>query len=201
VNKPWQEEQSGTRIASRSIISALMPRRSTMKRVALTVTVISSFLFGSSALAAPCQQGALVERLGCLSKLLGDLQAQVKTLKQAPQKASPAGPSGPPGPPGPAGPQGKVGATGPAGPPGPIGAPGPAGPAGPVGEAGPAEPAGPAVEKGEPGAAASQPPSSQQGDVVLQVEPQSNVASPQPLTRPDCEKAGSNWNENANVCE
>jgi hypothetical protein len=37
--------------------------------------------------------------------------------------------------------------------------------------------------------------------VVLQVIPQSNVASPQPLTRPECEKAGSQWNENANVCE
>jgi hypothetical protein len=37
--------------------------------------------------------------------------------------------------------------------------------------------------------------------VELQVEPQSNVAGPQPLTRPECEKAGSQWNENANVCE
>jgi hypothetical protein len=32
-------------------------------------------------------------------------------------------------------------------------------------------------------------------------EPQSNVTAPQPLTRPDCEKAGFRWNENANVCD
>src|SRR6185503_4588652 len=168
-----------------------------MKRVIFTVIAITPFLFGSSAVAAPCQQGVLAERLACLSKLVGDLQAQVKTLKQAPQKAG--GAAGPPGPPGPAGP------AGPAGPPGQVGEAGPAGPPGPVGEAGPAGPPGPAgpkEEKGEPGSAAiTQPPSSQLGDVVLPVIPQSNVASPQPLTRPECEKAGSQWNENANVCE
>ena len=186
-----------------------------MKRVIFTVIAITPFLFGSSAVAAPCQQGVLAERLACLSKLVGDLQAQVKTLKQAPQKAGgAAGPPGPPGPAGPAGPAGtpgKVGAAGPAGkvgavgPPGKVGPAGPAGPLGPVGEAGPAGPPGPAGpkgEKGEPGSAATtQPPSSQPGGVVLQVEPESNVASPQPLTRSECEKAGSQWNENANVCE
>jgi len=198
-----------------------------MKRVIFTVIAITPFLFGSSAVAAPCQQGVLAERLACLSKLVGDLQAQVKTLKQAPQKAGgAAGPPGPPGPAGPAGPAGtpgkvgaagpagkvgpggppgKVGSAGPPGPPGPVGEAGPAGPPGPVGEAGPAGPPGPAgpkEEKGEPGSAAiTQPPSSQLGDVVLPVIPQSNVASPQPLTRPECEKAGSQWNENANVCE
>src|SRR5215467_15865393 len=104
-----------------------------MKRAALSVIVVTLFLFGSSALAAPCQQGVLAERLACLSKLVGDLQAQVKTFKQAPQKAGPAGPAGPPGPPGPAGP---------AGPPGPVGATGPSGPAGPVGATGPAGPQG-----------------------------------------------------------
>lgn len=91
-----------------------------------------------------------------------------------------------------------VGEAGPAGPPGPVGPPGP------IGEAGPAGPSGlmgPKKESGERGAAAiTQPPYSQPG-VVLQVEPQSNVASPQPLTRPECEKTRSHWNENANVCE
>jgi hypothetical protein len=212
-----------------------------MKRAALSVIVVTLFLFGSSALAEPCQQGALVERLACLSKLVGDLQAQVKTLKQAPQKAGPpagpaslAGPAGPAGPPGkvgaagPAGAPGKAGAVGPAGPPGPVGMIGPAGPAGPVGatgptgpqgergEAGPTGPAGPKGEKGdqgekgEPGprgekgepssAALAQPPSTPQEESVLP-ESQSNVTGPQPLTRPDCEEAGSHWNENSNVCE
>jgi Collagen triple helix repeat (20 copies) len=185
-----------------------------MKRAAFIVIVMPLFFFGSGAQAAPCQQGTAAERLGCLSKRMGDLEAQLKTLKQTPQKPGPAGPAGPIGPAGPAGPAGtpgKVGAAGPAGkvgpggPPGKVGPAGPAGPPGPVGEAGPAGPPGPAGpkgEKGEPGSAAiTQPPSSQLGDVVLQVEPQSNVASPQPLTRPECEKAGSQWNENANVCE
>jgi hypothetical protein len=67
-----------------------------MKRAALSVIVVMLFLFGSSAVAAPCQQGALVERLDCLGKLVGDLQTQVKTLKQGPQKGS-AGPASPPG--------------------------------------------------------------------------------------------------------
>src|SRR5262245_52678263 len=102
-----------------SIISKPAPRRSTMKRVILTVIAITPFLFGSSAIAAPCQQGVLAERLACLSKLVGDLQAQVKTLKQASQKAG--GAAGPPGPPGPAGPAGPVGT------PGKVGAAGPAG--------------------------------------------------------------------------
>jgi len=193
-----------------------------MERAGLIVIVVALFLFGSGAIAAPpCQQGALVERLDCLSKMVGDLQAQAKTLKQAPQKpAGAASPPGPPGPAGPAGPPGKVGAAGPAGPPGPIGATGPAGPAGPVGATGPAGPqgdrgeagpTGPAGlkgekgdqgEKGEPGASAAlaQPPSTPQEESVLP-ESQSNVTGPQPLTRPDCEEAGSHWNEDSNVCE
>jgi len=201
-----------------------------MKRVAFTLTFFPLLLSGSGALALPCQQGIMAERLACLSKRLVDLEAQLKTLKQTPPQK--AGPTGPPGPAGPAGTAGKVGAAGPTGkvgppgptgkmgPPGPAGETGPAGPPGPVSEAGPAGPPGPMGpkgekgdqgekgepgpkgEKGEPGSTAvSQPPSSQRGDVVLQVEPQSNVASPQPLTRPECEKAGSQWNENANVCE
>jgi hypothetical protein len=37
--------------------------------------------------------------------------------------------------------------------------------------------------------------------MLEQTEPEFGVAAPQPLTRPDCEKAGSHWNENTNVCE
>src|SRR5262249_7444804 len=70
--------------ATRSNIWPSRKRRSKMKRAALSVIVVTLFLFGSSALAAPCQQGVLAERLACLSKLVGDLQAQVKTFKQAP---------------------------------------------------------------------------------------------------------------------
>ena len=79
-----------------------------MKRAALSVIVVTLFLFGSSALAAPCQQGGLVERLACLSNLVGDLQAQVKTLKQS-QPQQKAGPTVP----GAVGPAGKAGPAGP----------------------------------------------------------------------------------------
>jgi hypothetical protein len=82
-----------------------------MKRIGFIVIVVPLFVCGSGALAAPCQQGITAERLACLSKRLGDLEAQVKTLKQTPQKAGPAGPVGP------AGPAGAAGPAGPAGPP------------------------------------------------------------------------------------
>jgi hypothetical protein len=45
-----------------------------------------------------------------------------------------------------------------------------------------------------------QPPSTPQEESVLPESP-SNVTGTQPLTRPDCEEAGSPWNENSNVCE
>jgi hypothetical protein len=64
-----------------------------MKRAGFIVIVVPLFFFGSGALAAPCQQGITAERLACLSKRLGDLEAQVKTLKQTPPKAGPAGPA------------------------------------------------------------------------------------------------------------
>src|SRR5690348_11509858 len=149
---------------SRRIIAVVRHRsaeRERMKRAAFIVIVMPLFFFGSGAQAAPCQQGVLAERLACLSKLVGDLQAQVKTLKQAPQKAgAAAGPPGLPGPAGPAGPAGtpgKVGAAGPAGkvgpggPPGKVGPAGPPGPPGPVGEAGPPGPVGEAGPAGPPG--------------------------------------------------
>jgi hypothetical protein len=46
-----------------------------------------------------------------------------------------------------------------------------------------------------------QPPAPQEESGQVPPEHESNVAGPQPLTRPDCEKAASNWNENANVCD
>jgi hypothetical protein len=141
-----------------------------MLRARFVVFAMPLLFIGNSTLSAPCQEGKLQEKVACLSKRLGDLESQVKALKQAPQKPGPAGPAGPPGPVGPKGEKGDQGETG--------------------------EP-GPRGEKGELGSAA-QPPSTQES---VKAEPESNVAVPQPLTRSDCDKAGSQWNENANVCE
>jgi Collagen triple helix repeat (20 copies) len=163
-----------------------------MKHVGCAAIVLTVFFFGSDALAAPCKQGTMAERFACFSKRLGDLEGQIKTLKQAPQKAGPVGPPGPVGAAGPAGPPGKIG---------PAGPPGPAGPKGEKGEQGEKGEPGPRGEKGEPGpaSAAHSPSTSIQQNVEPETQP--SVAAPQPLTRAECEKAGSRWDGNVNVCE
>ena len=58
---------------------------------------------------------------------------------------------------------------------------------------------GPKGDKGDPGQAVSSQPdtSSSQPEQA----PADEVSGPQPLTRADCDEAGRQWNENANVCD
>jgi hypothetical protein len=78
------------------------------------------------------------------------------------------------------------------------------GPAGPVGPAGPKGEKGDKGDKGDPGA------KGEKGDPGPQAGAPSEISEPittgeaasfQPLVRADCEKAGRQWNENANVCD
>ena len=58
---------------------------------------------------------------------------------------------------------------------------------------------GPKGDKGDPGQAVS----SQSDTSSSQPEqaPADEVSGSQPLTRADCDEAGRQWNENANVCD
>jgi hypothetical protein len=148
-----------------------------MIRAGFLLVAIPLLFIGNSALSAPCQEGGLKQQVLCLSKRLGDLESDVKRLRKSNPMAGPAGPAGPPGPPGPKGEKGDRGEPGPKG------------------------------EKGEPGTAGAESVSSskqheeeaaqEQGERELD----SGAAASQPLTRFDCEKADSKWNDNANVCE
>jgi hypothetical protein len=91
-----------------------------MKRAELIFFLVVALAAGSMAVeanAAPCREGKLTERVACLSKRLGDLDSQVKTLPKG--EPGPAGPAGPPGPKGEKGdkgdpgPKGEKGDTGP----------------------------------------------------------------------------------------
>lgn len=84
---------------------------------------------------------------------------------------------------------GKQGPAGPAGPPGPKGEKGDKGDKGEPGLKG---------EQGEPGPSAGpSAPETTTSEPVVTEPP----GGPQPLTRPDCETAGRQWNETANVCD
>ena len=76
---------------------------------------------------------------------------------------------------------------------------GPAGPVGPAGPKGDKGDLGAKGDKGDPGEAVSSQPdtSSSQPEQA----PADEVNGPQPLTRADCDEAGRQWNENANVCD
>ena len=143
------------------------------------------FVFGTMPVQAgkgPCQEGSINERLACVSKQLGKIQDMAKQ-----------GPAGPVGPAGPKGDKGDPGAAGPVGPAGPKGDKGDPGPKGDKGDPGPKG------DKGDPGQAVSSQPdtSSSQPEQA----PADEVSGPQPLTRADCDEAGRQWNENANVCD
>jgi hypothetical protein len=91
-----------------------------MKRAELIIFLVVALAAVSMAIeanAAPCREGKLTERVACLSKRLGDLESQVKTLPKA--EPGPAGPAGPPGPKGEKGDKGDPGPKGEKGDPGP----------------------------------------------------------------------------------
>jgi len=150
-----------------------------MKRAELIIFLIVALAAGSiagEANAAPCREGKLTERVACLSKRLGNLESQVKTLpKGEPGPAGPVGPAGPPGP------KGEKGDKGDKGDPGPKGQKGDTGPQ-----------AEPSLQRPMPA------PSTPQEEASSQ--PRAPAIS-QPLTKADCDEAGRQWNENANVCD
>jgi collagen triple helix repeat protein len=150
-----------------------------MKRAKPIIFLVAALATGSLAIeanAAPCREGKLSERVACLSKRLGDLESQVKTLpKGEPGPAGPAGPAGPPGP------KGEKGDKGDKGDPGPKGEKGDTGP------------------QAEPSSQVSTPePSTPQEEASSQP---SAPGIPQPLTKAACDEAGRQWNEGANVCD
>jgi len=84
------------------------------------------------------------------------------------------------------------------------------GTAGPVGPAGPKGEKGDKGDKGDPGAkgdkgdpgqtVSSQPDATTSGNEGASTTA-NEVSGPQPLTRADCDEAGRQWNESANVCD
>jgi hypothetical protein len=124
----------------------------------------------------PCQDGSLKERVQCLSEALGKLKSKTKDY-QAPEAMI-----------GPAGPKGEKGERGEKGEKGDKGDPGPKG------------------EKGDTGPQAASVPQGTQPEAPtpqakeLELQP-SEAAGTQPLTKPECDRAGRQWNENVNVCD
>jgi hypothetical protein len=128
----------------------------------------------------PCQDGSLKERVACLSEALGKLKSKTKDY-QAPEAM--IGPTGPKGEKGERGEKGEKGDKGDKGDPGPKG------------------------EKGDTGPRAASVPQGSQPEAPtnpqakeLELQP-SEPAGSQPLTKPECDRAGRQWNENVNVCD
>jgi len=81
------------------------------------------------------------------------------------------------------------------------------GPAGPAGAPGPKGEKGDKGDKGDPGPQAGfgpQGPTPETSIPEREAEPGSQPSAPagsQPLTKAECDQAGRQWNENANVCD
>jgi Collagen triple helix repeat (20 copies) len=145
-----------------------------MRNVGLILLSAPLLALGSQALWAaqgPCQVGTMKERVACLSKELGKLQAEIIS------KPGPAEPIGPPGPQGEKGDKGDKGDPGPKGDKGEKGDPG---------------------SPGEP--SAQQVPTERQPGGNDKSQPSESTGS-QPLTKEGCDAGGRQWNENTNVCD
>jgi hypothetical protein len=150
----------------------------------LSSLILAALLaFGTTATRAekgPCQDGSLKERVACLSEALGKLKSKTKDY-QAPEAM--IGPAGPKGEKGERGEKGEKGDKGDKGDPGPKG------------------------EKGDTGPQAASVPQGSQPEAPTNPqakEPElqpSEPAGTQPLTKPECDRAGRQWNENVNVCD
>jgi Collagen triple helix repeat (20 copies) len=144
-----------------------------MKHVGLLILAAALLAFGNTPLrAAKGLCGG-----GSVNERLACLSKELGKLQSSAGKQGPAGPAGPPGP------KGEKGDKGDKGEPGLKGDRGEPGPKG---------------DQGEPGrSAGSSAPETTTSEPVVTEQP----GGPQPLTRPDCETAGRQWNETANVCD